>query len=434
MEAAGPAGGGSGEQVRDLLRRCCVHGCEGGAHACDRADTPAYTETTHPGEIASRGPLAPPVQAALQMITGEPAVPAHRVRLLVDGAQAFGAMFGLLEGAEREILVENFIFRGDVVGAAFAATLEARAGSGVETRVLLDPFGSLMSRSVPVSLRFRRSRVRARLYNPPRPTAAFLRRGRDHRKLIVQDRRRMVVGGLCLADAWAGNCVRTCTWRDSAVEVEGPVVTRAAAGFDAAWAGDPRLPFPSGRIPGTEAGAVPVRLVSDAPRERRVERLLATAFAAAEWEILITNPYLVPTPALASSLVAATRRGVDVQIVVPARNNHPVVGWTSEHLSGPLLEAGARVWRWAGPMMHAKTVVVDRCWSLVGSSNLDPLSLVHNAELNVEIHGTGFAEQAADLFARDRAGSVELTGREWQGRSMRRRFTTRMAAALRAWQ
>lgn len=70
----------------------------------------------------------------------------------------------------------------------------------------------------------------------------------------------------------------------------------------------------------------------------------------------------------------------------------------------------------------------------MGSSNLAPLSLVRNAELNVEIHGTGFAEQAADLFARDQAGSVELTGREWQGRSMRRRFTTRMAAVLRAWQ
>lgn len=180
--AEGPAGGGLGKQVRDLLRRCCVHGCEGGAHACDRADTPVYPKLTHPGEIASRGPLAPSVLAALEMITGEPAVPAHRVHLLVDGAQAFGAMFGLLEKAQREILVENFIFRGDVVGTVFAATLEARAESGV-----------------------------------------------------------------------------------------------------------------------------------------------------------------------------------DVQIVVPARNNHPVVGWTSEHLSGPLLEAGVRVWRWTGPMMHAKTVVMDRC-------------------------------------------------------------------------
>ena len=426
-------GTGTPEHVLALLRRCCVHGCEEGGHACDRADASAYADVIHPGELPLHGPLAPPVQAELERVTGQPAFPAHRVRLLVDGAQAFAAMFKLLEEAEREILVENFIFRGDAVGAAFADSLAARAASGVETRVLLDPLGSLMSRSVPVNLRFRRSNVRARLYNPPRPTLAFLRRGRDHRKLVVQDRRRMVVGGLCLADPWAGNCVRTCTWRDSAVEVEGPVVARAAAAFDAAWAGDPRLPSPP-PDPSAQAGAVPVRLVADAPRDRRVEGLLATAFAAAESEILITNPYLVPTPAIASALVAAAGRGVDVQIVLPAANNHPMVGWTSEHLSGPLLQAGIRLWRWTGRMIHAKTVVVDRCWTLVGSSNLDPLSLVRNAELNVEIHGTRFAEQGSELFARDRAGSVELTPAHWRRRGPGRRLTTRIAALLRAWQ
>jgi cardiolipin synthase len=425
---------GDPEYVQRLLRRCCVHGCDPGDPACDRIEEPVYPELVDPGSTAARGPLAPAVQAVLARITGEPVIRSNSVRLLVDGAQAFAAMFGLLAAAEAEVLVENFIFRGDAIGTAFADSLMERAASGVTVRVLLDPFGSLMSRSVPVSLRFRSSEVRARLYNPPRPTAAFLRQGRDHRKLVVQDRGRMVVGGLCLADPWVGNCIRTCTWRDSAVQVEGPVVARAAAAFDALWERDPRAAHPPPAPTRQLRGTVPVRLIADSPRARRVEHLLEAVLAAADTEVLITNPYVVPTPALGAALQAAARRGVDVQIVVPDTNNHPLVGLTSEHLLGPLLSAGVRVWRWGGPMIHAKTVVVDRCWTLIGSSNLDPLSLVRNAELNVEIHGTVLAEQVAELFARDRAGSTEFASEQWRHRPARRRLTTRLAALLRAWQ
>lgn len=85
-------------------------------------------------------------------------------------------------------------------------------------------------------------------------------------------------------------------------------------------------------------------------------------------------------------------------------------------------------------MIHAKTLVVDRCWSLVGSSNLDPLSLRRNAELNLEIHGSRFAQQMADLFSRDRAGCVALSLTEWQERSVGRRWLTWLAALGRAWQ
>src|SRR5690606_13010556 len=113
------------------------------------------------------------------------------VRLLLDGTQSYTAMLDLVESAHEEILFENFILRADAVGRAFAGELHHRAGEGIDVRVLHDPFGSRLS-TVPLAFRFRGSEAQVRLYNPPRPTPAFFRRGRDHRKLVVQDRARMV--------------------------------------------------------------------------------------------------------------------------------------------------------------------------------------------------------------------------------------------------
>lgn len=389
------------------------------------------------------GPLAAQVLERLRAICGAAPSLDNRVRLLVDGVQAYTTMLDLVEAADEEVLFENFIFRADAVGTAFADALRGRAEQGVDVRVLHDPFGSLMSLRAPIGFRFHRSPVRVRVYNPPRPTADFIRQGRDHRKLVVQDRRRMVTGGMCLADVWLGNCVSTCTWRDSAALVEGEAAREAARGFERVWklgrsftpcGRQPSPAAPSGRPRPERWGSVPVRVVADEPRRRRVERMLVEVFAAADSEILITNPYFVPPAPLAEALRGAARRGVATHVLVPGYSNHHWVGLSSEHAIGPLLAEGVKVWRWKGPLIHAKTIVVDRCWSLVGSTNLDPLSLRRNAELNVEIHGSRFGEQMADLFFRDVGLATPFAHDDWLHRPLHRRWLTRAATLGKSWQ
>ena len=404
----------------------------GHPHACERRGALPFDLIDSPGRLDAVGALDPSLQATLSEIAG-PLTRTNRVRLLRDGSDTFTAMLALIDEAEQEILLENYILRADAVGNAFGEAVRARASEGVDVRILHDPFGDLLS-LFSLHWTFWGSPARMSIYNPPRPTLRYLRAWRDHRKLLVQDRARLVAGGLCLGDAWLGNCVRSCTWRDSAVLVEGGAAAHAAEEFDTLWqdafaitwrrrAAKPR-PVP--RSPAL--GEVPVRLLADRPGRRCTERALIAATGAARDEVLITNQYLVPTAALSEALVATAYRGVDVQLILPRHSDPFFVGYATEHVLGRLLQAGVKVWLWTGVMMHAKTVVVDRCWSLVGSTNIDRLSLRRNAEINIEIHGSRVGDQMAEMFAVDRSDCVLFSLPEWQTRSRTRRFMTWCAA------
>lgn len=431
------------EEARNLLRRCCLGHCaEGNTHACERSDDIEFGIVAEAGARPTIGPLSREAQRQLLEISGRVPTTNNQVRLLADGVQTYGAMLGLLEAAKVEILFENFIFRSDAIGKFFADRLRERSTEGVNVRILHDPFGSLMSRRLPIGFRFHRSAARVRVYNPPRPSPAFWKQGRDHRKLVVADRQAVVTGGMCLADVWGGNCVQHCTWRDSAIWATGEVAAEAAREFEAMWKrgfsftpakAAPEAALLTRPFQAQPIGNVPIRLWSDERGLDRLERMLSVVFRAATREILVTNPYFLPTPPVTRALCDAARQGRDVQLIIPRTNNHKMVGLAVEQRLGELLRAGVRVWFWAGPMIHAKTVVVDRVWSLVGSSNLDPLSLRRNAEFNLEIHGSSLAEQVADLFGRDRTGSVPFSLRDWKKRSFARVALTRAAAMTQAW-
>jgi len=407
-------------RVRALLKQCCVMCGPSHEHACDRRTPITFEPVDHAGSLDPVGPLDPGLQARLTGISGLPLTRTNHVRLLRDGADAFTAMLELIERAQVELLLENYIFRADAVGYGYGRALTTRAREGVDVRVLHDPFGDLLS-VIPLHLVFWGSQARLSMYNPPRPTWRYLRAWRDHRKLVVQDRARLVAGGLCVADVWVGNCVRQCTWREEA--------------FDRLWQDAFALTWRRARRsiapPGAPAvaGDVPVRILADGPGRRCTAPALTAVIEAARSEVLITNQYLVPTPRLMSAIVGAARRGVSVEVIVPPRSSPRVVGWATEHRLGTLLDAGVRVWHWTGAMLHAKTVVVDRRWSLIGSTNLDWLSLRRNAELNVEIHGSRIGDQMAEMFAADRALCRPFGLQEWRTWSRIRRVLTSACAA-----
>lgn len=404
----------------------------GHVHACERRAVQPFECVESPGRLDPVGPLDPRVQATLANTVGR-LTTTNRVQLLRDGSDTFTAMLVLIEEAEYEILLENYILRADSVGNAFGAAVRARARDGLDVRILHDPFGDLLS-LLSLHWAFWGSPARLSIYNPPRPTLRYLRAWRDHRKLLVQDRARFVAGGLCLADVWLGNCVRSCTWRDSAALVEGGAAVDAASGFDHLWRDAFAMTWRRHAVmsrrppPVTSCGDVPVRVLMDGPERRSTEQALTAAVHAAREEVFITNQYLVPTNALAAALVGAARRGVDVQMILPRHSDPFFVGYVTEHRLRAFLDAGVKVWLWDGVMMHAKTVVVDRCWSIVGSTNIDPLSLKRNAELNVEIHGSRVGEQMAQMFGEDCFNCSPFTLDDWQNRSALRRGVTWFAA------
>ena len=121
-------------------------------------------------------------------------------------------------------------------------------------------------------------------------------------------------------------------------------------------------------------------------------------------------------------------------VLIPGQNNHIVAGLSSEERLGTLLERGVRVFRWRGPMIHSKSVVVGGAWAFVGSSNLDALSLERNAEINVEIHGTAPAERLAELFREDCAISDRFTPTDWRSRRPLRKLAVKLASRLATWQ
>jgi len=433
------------DEISGILEGCCVTGALMGcettcAHETVRRD-PVWVE--HSGDLPDRGPTSARVRRDLDELAGTPVVEGNVVRILSDGADSFGAMLNLVRTAKSDIRFENFIFRADTVGRTFARELRSRAADGLRVRVLHDPAGAVMARRLPADLLFRGSDAEVRLFNLGVPTRARRSIGRDHRKLVVVDRAEMVAGGICLADAWAGNCIRHCTWRDSAIHVKGPAALNAAETFDGAWKHGRRLGWDSKRRSPNEKptasphgadGGVSVRLLASMGHHRPTLNVLERVIASAEQHVLVANPYLVPPPRLVRALLDAAGRGVEVTILIPGRNNHRLVGLSAEHGLGALLEAGCQVFLWQGAMLHAKTMVVDGAWMLVGSTNLDSLSLRKNAELDVEVHGSNPAEAMTDLFRADCAVSTPLTLAEWRARPRARRLGAWLAHRLRHWQ
>ena len=426
----------SSDYVRKLLKQCCRGGCQAiPGHRCDRPSALQMEDICDPGRLDPHGPLARNLQAEIESLSSNRLTRNNKVRLLLDGTDSYGTMLDLIRSAENEVCFENFIFRADAVGLAFAAEFRRRAEKDrVQVRILHEPFGSRLS-VLPIAWRFRGSGALVRLYNPLPAGAAFFTLGRDHRKLVLQDRSRLVAGGLCLADVWLGNCITQCTWRDSAILAEGDCASAAAQEFDRLWHHGVSLtlrrPRPQPRvIPATvgHAGEVPVRIVADFRNHRPTEQILLLVCEAAQHEILITNQYFIPTPALVRALIEAVRRGVDVKLILPRLGRPLIAGLATDHYLGRFLASGIKIWRWNGPMMHAKTITVDRSWSLVGSSNVDPLSLRFNAELNLEVHGTSVGEQMATIFDNDLLTSTLYTYEDWRSRSVALRGLTRLAS------
>ena len=363
------------------------------------------------GSIMLARALARQAERAMVRASDAPLVRGNSARILIDGPVAFEAWLAAIAAAERWIHLENYIVRDDSTGRLFRDALIERARQGVRVRVLYDAVGCW---ATPKRFwrPFAEAGVEARAFAPMslHDPLNFLRR--DHRKVVAVDGDYASVAGMCIGDEWTGDPERGIPpWRDTGVEIRGPVAAVIDRAFARSWAaaGDE---LPADEIPDPQevprAGDVAVRVVEGEPGRSRIYRLSQFIAVGVERRLWITDPYFVTPPAMTEAFAAAARDGVDVRIIVPAYNNWPIVGGFSRAGYRPLLEAGVRLFEWEGPMIHAKTAVADGVWSRVGSSNLNLASLLGNWELDVAILDRQVAGEMEDLFIRDLQSSVEL--------------------------
>jgi cardiolipin synthase len=370
--------------------------------------------------------------------------PGHRVRLLFGGDQAYPAMLHAIASAEREILLETYIWAGDRTGRRFVDAVCIKAQEGVSVRCIIDGAGSFGFARADVA-RMRDAGVRLSVFHPVGPwRARWGWQVRDHRKLLVVDGRVAFAGGMNLGDDYAPRDWGGMGWNDIQASIEGPLVRDLLRLFEVSWryavpetfADDkPMVTAPRDGVVGIHGATTRAQplAVGRFFGRRVVQHHLTHAIASARERIRIQAAYFVPNRALRASLIHAARRGVDVRVMVPRHNDVPFLADASRATWGRLLRNRVHIYQWLPGMLHAKTAVVDGQWCMVGSYNLDARSLLYNWEVAVEVLDPQIAAELEAKFTEDEWSCERVNPAEFRRRGAWQRLRERFFHAFRVW-
>jgi cardiolipin synthase A/B len=364
----------------------------------------------------------------------EPIFQGGKAELLQNGDAFFPAMLQAIREARDTVNFETYIFEPDEVGRQFIEAFKERARSGVEVRLIVDGFGGIRLRKKHRD-DLTRAGVRVRRFRPLTLRNLVRIYRRDHRRATVIDGRVGFTGGAAISKKWKGNVSNKHEWRDSMTRVTGPMVAGIQSAFAEHWVycsgevlAGPRF-FPvQERGPGLSGVSV---VSSPSDSEQAVRLLFWLSFINARKRLWISNSYFIPDRRLRAAVMERARHGVDVRILVPGNHTDAIpVQAAGRSFYDELLAAGVRVFEYEPSMMHAKTVVIDGAWSIVGSSNMDERSMEINEENVLGIADLGFARAIEDGLAADQARSREIVLEEWRKRSIVRRGFEFLAKAL----
>lgn len=362
-----------------------------------------------------------------------PLVAGNRVALLVDGPQTLGAIRKAIEAARHHVHVETYIFADDEVGREFRDLLIQRRRQGIEIRVLYDGVGSVTTPGAFFQA-MSETGVEVRQFRPPDPVRTPLPwkiNNRDHRKIVVVDGRTAFTGGINISSTYASSSSKRPgpedgqeeAWRDTHVQIDGPVAAQFQALFFETWtrAGggplDSKSPeyFPQLGQVGPELVAAVATDGEDASEAAIYATYYATIKHASR-RIWITQAYFAPNRELRQALIDAAARGVDVRLIVPGFTDSSLIFYASRASYDELLAGGVRIYEQRHALLHAKTLVIDSALSMVGSANMDMRSFLHNNEVNAVIIGSDFARRLEQLFERDLNNVHEFDLERWRER------------------
>jgi cardiolipin synthase len=351
-------------------------------------------------------------------VLGTEMVPHNRAVLLQNGDGFFPAMLQAIREARESVNMEMFIFDDGEVGTEFARVLSEKAREGVEVRLLIDDYGSSLGA---LEDQMKAAGVKVRAYKPLRIYTIYKIGNRTHRKILTVDGRIGFTGGVGVDDRWKGNARNPKEWRETMVQVEGPVVAQLQSIFMEDWVhttgevlhGNKQFP------PLPPVGEVLAQAIASSRGDpsSMAKLLYYMGIQAARRTIWIENAYFVPDRQIRRGLVNAVARGVDVRIVVPGSHiDVPIVRMASRFHYGELLDGGVKIFEYRPTMMHNKVMVVDGIWSTIGSINFVNRSMKKNAEANVAIYDRAFAELVEKTIEADLEKSEEFTKARWKKR------------------
>lgn len=381
-----------------------------------------------------------------EAIAQEPLVVGNKVALLENGPATYASMLEAIGQATDSINLESYTIDASEVGRAFAEALIEKQRQGVQVNIIYDAVGSF---GTPASFfnALKAEGIMVLAFNPVNPLNLkrdLLINYRDHRKILIVDGKIAFIGGVNISKVYSSNPLRSQAepsqtakfgWRDTHIRIEGPVVAKVQELFMESWKSQKGPPLRSRNYfpPLQRAGSEVVRILGRTTTSHLslIYITLVSAIRNAERSIHLTEAYFAPDQQIIEGLKDASRRGVDVELVLPSITDAwPVLYAGRSHYSD-LLEAGVKIYERKNALLHAKTGVIDGVWSTVGSTNLDWRSTIYNSEANAVIIGVDFAGQMEDMFRKDVAESKPITLSEWKRRPLGERIKE---AFSRLWQ
>ena len=363
--------------------------------------SPRYytTPDVHVGE--------PAFVRALEAHTLSSPIAGNRARVLLNGDEIFPAMIAAIRGAKTTITFANFLYEDGDIAGEMTTTLAERCRAGVSVNVLLDAVGSSQ---MPMQYwtMLKDAGCQVAWYHSLNPFAIMRINHRNHRRILVVDGRVGFTGGTGVGAQWTGDGRQTKHWRQTDVQVEGPIVRFLQSAFAENWrdatgvllGGDAYFPESQQR------GTLAIQSVKSSPASGAAEAylLFLLAIDGARSSIYLTNPYFVPDDAMAEALVRAARRGVDVSIITAGVAQgilDRLVRKASQAHYPRASRAGVKIYEYGPALLHAKTLVVDGRWASIGSVNLDNRSFALNSELNLVFLDRGIAARLINVFRED---------------------------------
>lgn len=378
--------------------------------------------------------------------TGSSLITGNKVTLLYDGPQTMAAMIEAISNARHHIHLETYIFDQDDLGMKFAELLMARQRAGVQVAITYDSVGTF---GTPQEFfdKMRDAGIHLLAFNPVNPLklmGPWLPNNRDHRKILIVDGTVGFTGGVNISgDYSTSSLFRSAArrnekvgWRDTHIKIEGPAVAALQTVFLETWASQnaPDLPDRMFFPPLIEAGDKLVRVLASEPGgDHEIYKAYMLAIEGAQHTVHITSAYFVPDAQILQALTAAARRGVDVRIILPGVTDSSLVFHAARSYYAEMLESGIKIYQLQVAILHAKTAVVDKMWSTVGSTNIDTRSFLHNSEINLVVMGEEFGAAMEAAFTEDLRNSVEVTPDKWQQRGTGDRLKEWAARQMAYW-
>lgn len=358
----------------------------------------------------------------------------NRVTLYRYGSEFFPALLEAISEATTTVCLEFYTICDDETGRTVADALISAVWRGVRVLVLYDYVGCF---DTPASYfhRLEKAGVICCRFNPPpfhRGLTWFDKR--DHRKVAIIDGRCAFTGGMNIANVYSGCGNPPASWRDVGIKVEGPAVPELLRLFCAFWL-EERGEFPPScdpYPPPISEGEAKVMIINGGPHHERsfIRSAFRLAIAGASDSVTIASPYFIPGPRVIRSLLRAVGRGVQVRLLLPHKSDVPLVRLVSRTYYAQLLKSGIEIFELDSAVLHAKVLLVDGNWVMLGSANLDQRSFHRNYELNVVVDSSEFGAQVAEMLELDLRGARQIVLKEHESRGWPVRFLERLCSPV----